>query len=142
MDLAQAAAEPLVETNDEIVYRSGNGELLGPDDVPDWLEEVIFIQHNAGAGRADINLSAFRSPTDYGGPEAVLPGGYDRLLPELAGDYEVGCGKKYGVYRGVKIKPAIPIAGTAGVVAEDQEESFARAFSRYSSILATPPRSD
>lgn len=93
LTLAEDAGASPVETDDRIVFRLRDGGEMDPEAVPDWLEEVISIQHNAGARQAEINFAAFRSPLDYGGPEAVLPDGYDRLLPELAGDYEVltGC---------------------------------------------------
>lgn len=87
--LADEAGLELVETGDDIVFRLRDGAVLDPDEVPDWLEEVISIQHNAGARRAEINLAAFLAPRDYGGPEAVLREGYDRVLPELAGDYDL-----------------------------------------------------
>lgn len=87
VDLAEHAGATLVETGEEIVFRLRDGAMLDTEEVPDWLEEVISIQHNAGARRDQINLAAFRAPTDYGGAEAVIAEGYDRLLPELAGDY-------------------------------------------------------
>ena len=90
--LADEAGVELIETGDDIVFRLRDGAVLDPDEVPDWLEEVISIQHNAGARRAEINLAAFLAPRDYGGPEAVLSEGYDRLLPELAGDYDLRTG--------------------------------------------------
>lgn len=85
--LAEDAGATLVETDGEIVFRLSGGAMLDAEEVPDWLEEVISIQHNAGARRDQINLAAFRAPTDYGGAEAVIAEGYDRLVPELAGDY-------------------------------------------------------
>lgn len=85
--LAEHAGATLVETGEEIVFRLRDGAMLDAEEVPDWLEEVISIQHNAGARRDQINLAAFRAPTDYGGAEAVIAEGYDRLLPELAGEY-------------------------------------------------------
>ncbi|WP_420396516.1 FAD-dependent oxidoreductase [Nioella sp.] len=85
--LAEDAGATLVETGEEIVFRLSGGAMQDAEEVPDWLEEVISIQHNAGARRNQINLAAFRAPTDYGGAEAVIAEGYDRLVPELAGDY-------------------------------------------------------
>ncbi|MFV1874261.1 FAD-dependent oxidoreductase [Nioella sp.] len=85
--LAEHAGATLVGTGEEIVFRLRDGAMLDAEEVPDWLEEVILIQHNAGARRDQINLAAFRAPTDYGGAEAIIAEGYDRLLPELAGDY-------------------------------------------------------
>lgn len=85
--LAAEAGADLAETGEDIVFRLRDGALLDPEAVPGWLEEVITIQHNAGARRDQVNLAAFRAPADYGGAEAILPGGYDSLLPELAGDY-------------------------------------------------------
>ncbi|MGI3186639.1 FAD-dependent oxidoreductase [Nioella aestuarii] len=87
VDLADEAGVELIETGDDSVVRMRDGALLAPEEVPDWLEEVISVQHNAGAQRAEINLAAFLAPGDYGGPEAVLREGYDLLLPELAGEY-------------------------------------------------------
>ena len=92
--LAEDAGENPFETDDEILFRLRDGAVMGAEDVPGWLEEVIFFQHNAGARRAEINLAAFLSPRDYGGPEAVLPGGYDRLLAELDGDYALRTGRE------------------------------------------------
>ena len=97
--LAETAGAALVETDDRILYRLAGGARMDPEEVPDWLEEVISIQHNAGARQAQINLAAFLSPDDYGGAEAVLAEGYDSLLPELAGDYDVRTGQELRALR-------------------------------------------
>lgn len=104
--LAEHAGATLVETGEEIVFRLRDGAMLDAEEVPDWLEEVISIQHNAGARRDQINLAAFRAPTDYGGEEAVIAEGYDRLLPELAGDYTLLTGhvvQRVALGRGIRL---------------------------------------
>lgn len=87
--LAEDAGATLLETGEDIVFRLRDGAVLDPEEVPGWLEDVISIQHNAGARREQVNMAAFLAPRDYGGPEAVLAEGYDGLLPELAGEYDL-----------------------------------------------------
>lgn len=52
-------------------------------DVPDWLDNVISVQHDAGADASEINRSAYLLDNDYGGSEVIFPGGYSQLFDEV-----------------------------------------------------------
>ena len=90
--LAKLAKEhdlSLTKTKDNHINRGTNGKRLKDRDAPDWLEEVIEIQHLFGAGSDTINERAYWRDPDYGGPDVMFPGGYDSLLSALEGAYSL-----------------------------------------------------
>lgn len=77
-----------VRTDVSAVYRMADGREISEGAAPDWLWDIIEVQHSAGADAAQINGAAYALQDDYGGPEVVLPQGYGAMLPALAGGYE------------------------------------------------------
>ena len=80
---AQQKGVETVRTVDSFVARGGDGRKVPDDELPDWLDEVMNIQHNAGAGYDDLNQLAYMSDADYGGHDVVFPGGYDQLFADM-----------------------------------------------------------
>ncbi|MEL7028320.1 MAG: FAD-dependent oxidoreductase [Pseudomonadota bacterium] len=78
-----------VATDDSFVIRGRNGRLIDERDAPDWLENVVTVQHDAGADLSQLNLAAYVFPRDYGGKDVTFPGGYAGVFEALAGDYDV-----------------------------------------------------
>ena len=86
--LADGLGVARVATDDGGVIRGADGREIADGDAPDWLAEAE-IQLSFGADADRINFGAYRMQDDYGGPEVVMPGGYDGLLPALQGDYRL-----------------------------------------------------
>ncbi|MDX8346915.1 FAD-dependent oxidoreductase [Cognatiyoonia sp. IB215446] len=67
-------------TADSFIVRGRGGRLIPDDEQPDWLDEVISIQHSAGAGSEEINGLAYVWDNDYQGDDVLFPGGYSQLF--------------------------------------------------------------
>ncbi|MEX0350750.1 MAG: FAD-dependent oxidoreductase [Paracoccaceae bacterium] len=76
-----------VTTDDSYLMRGGDGRRIATADAPRWLDEVVNVQHSAGADLDQIKLSAYLFSQDYDGSEDVLRGGYAPILQGLKGDY-------------------------------------------------------
>ena len=87
--LSDELALDRMPTDDSYIIRGRNGEALRERDAPDWLENVVDFQHNAGADRDEINLRAYIMQDDYGGAEVIFRDGYGPILKALEGDYEL-----------------------------------------------------
>ena len=72
--------------------RGGDGREMRDRDAPGWLDEVTEVQHTAGASRAELNWTAYILQDDYGGEDAVLPGGYHRIVAALAEGLDIRLG--------------------------------------------------
>lgn len=88
VDLADRLGLPMAKTGDDMVIRGEGGRLIEEEDIPDWLDEVIEIQHSLGAGSESINDRAYWIDRNYGGSDVVLPRGYEGILNSLKGSYE------------------------------------------------------
>ncbi len=89
MALADAAGQKRLKTGDAYVIRGRGGRMVRERDAPDWLEDVVTIQHDAGADLSQINVRAYLFDRDYGGEDVKFPGGYAQIFEALKGDYEV-----------------------------------------------------
>lgn len=79
-DLADELGVQTRETDETYVVRGGDGREIPDSQTPDWLDNVLSVQHNLGADTSDVNASAYWSDADYGGDEVIFPGGYDQLF--------------------------------------------------------------
>lgn len=68
------------ETDEHYVVRGGDGRKMRDADLPDWLDNVISIEHDAGANLNELNRSAYLLDNDYGGAEVIFPDGYSQLF--------------------------------------------------------------
>lgn len=82
VSLAEEVGVVTERTYDSFVARGGDGRRMADRDLPDWMDEVMNIQHNAGAGSDDLNLLAYLSDADYGGEDLLFPSGYAQLFGE------------------------------------------------------------
>lgn len=80
---------PRERTGPSYILRGANGRAMRERDAPDWLEDVIEIEHLYGAARDQINWAAYRGEDDYDGGDVTFPGGYSAILAALAGDYTI-----------------------------------------------------
>ncbi len=87
--LAQAQNQTLVETDDEYIIRRRDGRRINDSEAPPWLEDVVSVQHSAGASIEKINRLAYLASSDYGGPEVVFPEGYAPILDAFKGEYKI-----------------------------------------------------
>ena len=79
-----------VRTRYDDVVRGAGGRKVRWSKAPDWVEEVVEVQHEAGADLSEINVSAYsEDAADYGGPEVIFPGGYSAIFEALDGDYDL-----------------------------------------------------
>lgn len=67
-------------TDDSFIVKGRDGRQMSNSELPRWLDEVIEIQHSAGAGSDEINARAYWQDEDYDGEDLLLPGGYSQLL--------------------------------------------------------------
>jgi len=89
MDLADATDTRTRRTPDSYVIRGQDGRRMREAETPTWVENVVSMQHSAGADTSDINTRAYWIDRDYGGPDALVLDGYASLLTALSGDYAV-----------------------------------------------------
>jgi monoamine oxidase len=87
--LARDEGLALVPTDESFVIRGAGGRRIREADAPDWLENVLSIQHNAGADSSQINMKAYNAQGEYGGEDVIFPDGYESMLPALSGSYQV-----------------------------------------------------
>lgn len=91
-DLAVAKGLGTRATDETYVIRGGDGRDMSDDEAPAWLENVLEVQHSLGADSKEVNGSAYRADTDYGGEEVILPGGYDQLLTGMSAGLNIRFG--------------------------------------------------
>ncbi|MES0864738.1 FAD-dependent oxidoreductase [Ruegeria sp. SCPT10] len=87
--LAKSQGVSTLATTDSYIIRGSDGREIPDDDTPDWIDNVVSVQHSAGADSAEINVLAYLRDTDYGGEEVVFPGGYAQLLDAFASDFDI-----------------------------------------------------
>ncbi|MGJ8528369.1 FAD-dependent oxidoreductase [Maritalea sp.] len=78
-----------IVTPDSDIIRVNGGQEIDEEDAPSWLEDVIYVQHDAGAERDQINVDAYLAQDDYSGDEVILPDGYAQILKHFSGTYPV-----------------------------------------------------
>ncbi|WP_299615399.1 FAD-dependent oxidoreductase [Pelagibius sp.] len=89
MALADSLGQERVRTDDSYVIRGRGGRIIEDDEVADWLENVVLVQHSAGADAEQLNLSAYRHDEDYDGPDVKFLNGYAPIFDALKGDYAI-----------------------------------------------------
>lgn len=83
-----------IKTDDSYIIRGNGGHRIANRKAPDWLEDVVSVQHEAGAELSAINLEAYSADHDYGGSDVKFPGGYASIFKALSGNYDVLTGRK------------------------------------------------
>lgn len=78
----------------DYIIRGRGGRLMKDREAPDWLENVISVQHLAGANREQINRRAYWFRSDYEGDDVLFPNGYDQIFEALKGDYKLRLAEK------------------------------------------------
>ncbi len=78
-----------VRSDANYVMRNGEGGELSDEDAPDWLTNVIEVQHTAGADSDQINEWAYMWVDDYDGADVLFPGGYSQIFNAIEGDYDI-----------------------------------------------------
>lgn len=98
-ELAKNQDHAFIETDDSYVIRGSDGREMRDSEAPDWLDNVVNIQHSAGAGIEKINRLAYLATNDYNGPEVIFPMGYAPLLDAFKGDYKINLNTKVEAIR-------------------------------------------
>lgn len=88
-DLASALDIGTRATDERYVARGRDGRSVPNAELPDWLDNVVSVQHSLGADTDDVNGAAYWLDSDYGGDEVVLPAGYDQLLNAVPGGLDI-----------------------------------------------------
>ena len=88
--MARSRSVDWVNTNyDRGLLRDARGQRRHLYGGPDWLYQIADIQHAFGADPDQLGREAYTEGNWYGGPDAVIPAGYDQLIPALAGNYRL-----------------------------------------------------
>lgn len=74
---------------DSGVLRDRQGRRRRMYSGPDWLYQIAEVQHAFGADPAQLGREAYTEGDWYGGPDAVIPVGYDQLIAGLKGSYRL-----------------------------------------------------
>lgn len=91
--LAQRVDAATLLTPDSFIMRGGDGRIIPENEAPDWLEDVLSIQHSAGAGEAELNIWAYWRDRDYSGEDVVFPEGYAQLFDAFSSKMDVRLGQ-------------------------------------------------
>ncbi len=89
--LARKAHAQTLATGESYIIRGAGGRLIKQENAPNWLENVVSIQHDAGADTSEINLRAYMAQDEYeyDGNEVIFPAGYESILGVFQGDYTI-----------------------------------------------------
>lgn len=74
-------------TDESFIIRGKEGRIIDEDNEPDWLDDILSIQHNAGADIHELNLDDYLSQKEYGGENVIFPEGYKHIFDTLQGNY-------------------------------------------------------
>lgn len=91
-DLTDALDITTRSTDDTYLVRGGDGRIISDEELPNWLENVVSVQHSLAADESEINGAAYRTDSDYGGEEVIFPSGYDQLLNGVNGNIDIRFG--------------------------------------------------
>ncbi len=91
-DLAKAQDARMVANDESHIARGRDGREMRDSETPDWLENVLSVQHTFGTDTKDINARAYWSVSGYGGNEVILPGGHDQRFNGLPPPWTFGLG--------------------------------------------------
>lgn len=76
-----------IATDESFIIRGIGGKNIDEENAPEWLEDVLLIQHNAGADIDELNMADYMSEQEYDGKELIFPEGYAGILDALQGNY-------------------------------------------------------
>lgn len=91
--LAEKVAAKTQATTDSFIMRGGDGREMEVAETPRWLDEVLSVQHSAGARLSDINTWAYWRDSDYSGVDVVFPGGYAQLFDAFSKKMDIQLGR-------------------------------------------------
>ncbi|MGD1701344.1 FAD-dependent oxidoreductase [Dapis sp. BLCC M229] len=89
MDLAEVLGQRLIQTKGDYIIRGRGGRKISERDAPRWLENVVSIQHTAGANKDRIDRWAYLFLNDYDGPDVTFLDGYAGILQAFKGKYKI-----------------------------------------------------
>jgi len=85
--LADQVKQQRTETDATYIVKGRGGRIINDRDVPDWVENVVAVQHSAGANTNQINRLAYLFQSGYSGPDVKFPNGYAEIFDALKGKY-------------------------------------------------------
>lgn len=94
---------------DSYRVRSGGGRIVDFDKLPDDFRKVTMMEHEYAADIGDLSRQATKEGKEFGGGDAILPGGYVRILESLVVGFEV---KLQRIVKRVAITDQIASVGT------------------------------
>ncbi len=89
VSLADQVGQDLIPTRDDYIIRGNDGRRIRERDAPDWLDNVVNIQHDAGADLDQLNALSYLLLNDYSGVDVKFRDGYSDIFIALEGDYQV-----------------------------------------------------
>lgn len=92
-ELADETGQPRIETEDDHVFRGGDGRRMMQLFAPGWIE-TMMIETAVAAPIENLNDAYYDSQdlpgeAGYAGPDVKFPGGYDGVLQGLKGGYDL-----------------------------------------------------
>ncbi|MEM7446103.1 MAG: FAD-dependent oxidoreductase, partial [Pseudomonadota bacterium] len=91
--LAEDLNVETLATTDSYIMRGSDGRRIPDEETPDWLANVLSVQHSAGADSDEINALAYWRDRDYSGEEVVFPGGYAQLFEAFSANVDIQLGR-------------------------------------------------
>jgi polyamine oxidase len=88
--LARRAGATLVPTpyeEEDLAAYDASGARVGYAALPARIRQAVEIEADLAADMADLSPGAVEEGAAFGGPDAIFPDGYDRLLPSLGGGF-------------------------------------------------------
>lgn len=65
------------------------GREISLEDLPNWANDFLQYDNHAGTEKGTLNVWAYLGTRDYSGDEWLFPDGYDHILTQFEGGYDL-----------------------------------------------------
>jgi monoamine oxidase len=93
LDEVNKAGMRKVLSHDTYITRS-LGQKIEESDLPAWLVNIMSYDNHTGTSEKNLNKWAYLFSREYSGDEFLFPDGYDQVLKNFEGDYQLSLSDK------------------------------------------------